>query len=164
MLQLSLDYHAAEDRLLLRIGLGDEEARFWLTRRMVKELWPLLGRAAQLLVSPTLPPGLRHEASEMQRQAAVQKLDFAKPYNPSRKAVFGDAPVLPIRIDLDQADGQPVPAWRLHAPNGRFVALPLDANLHAGLTELLKKAVAQADWDFQLGVKPPADAPAPGVH
>lgn len=164
MLQLSLDYISAEDRLLLRIGLGEEEARFWITRSIVKDLWRMLGRAAQRLVPASLPPEMRHEASEMQRQAAVQALDFNRPYLAERKAVLSALPLLPTRIDIDQPPGQAAPTFRLHAPDGRFVALPLDPGLHAGLTELLKKAVAQADWDMQLSVKPAAGPVPAGIH
>lgn len=164
MLQLTLEYTPVEDRLLLRIGLKDEEARFWLTRRMVRELWPMLGRASQHLVPPSLPPELRHEASEMQRQAAVQQLDFSRPYDAGRKVVLSDAPVLPVKMEIDQSSLNTGLVLRLHAPNGRFAALPLDPALHAGLTELLKKAVAQADWDMQLNVKPTLSPVATGIH
>ena len=41
--QIRLDFAPEHDRLLMRIASGDQhELLFWLTRRCVKLLWPLL--------------------------------------------------------------------------------------------------------------------------
>ncbi|HEU4708141.1 MAG TPA: hypothetical protein VFS17_02420, partial [Methylophilaceae bacterium] len=41
--QLNLSYDKLEDRLLLRMGLADNtEIAVWLTRKMVKLMWPML--------------------------------------------------------------------------------------------------------------------------
>lgn len=165
MLQLNLDYVPAEDRLLLRIGLGNEEVQFWLTRKAVKSLWPVLGTASlQLVPGASWSESARLEASEMQRLAAVQQIDFATQYSTQRKPVWGDGPMLASGVEvLAHADG--TLTLRLHAANGRYTELPLDAKLHAGLSELLRKAVTQSDWDMSLDVKATTMAVRPGeVH
>ena len=46
--QIRIDYHQEQDRLLLRISTDDSsELRFWLTRRFVKGLWPVLMKMAE---------------------------------------------------------------------------------------------------------------------
>lgn len=100
----------------------------------------------------------------MQRQAAMQHLDFSRPYETQRKMVLSEQPVLPTKIEIERQDGTSLLVFRIHAPNGRFAAMPMEANLHAGLTELLKKAVAQADWDMGLSVKPTATPTPAGMH
>jgi hypothetical protein len=165
MLQFTVDYVPAEDRLLLRIGIGDTEALFWLTRKLVKALWPVLGEAALRLVpGANWSPAARREASEMQRQAEAQKLDFATSYNAQRKRVWGDSPVRVNVVEaLSHADGNH--ALRFHADNGQYLEVRLDAQVHAGITELLRKAVAQSDWDLQLDPGAvAAPAPAGGWH
>lgn len=165
MLQLTLDYIPAEDRLLLRIGLGVDEVQFWLTRRAIKGLWPVLGQASmQLVPKGNWSESARVEVSEMQRQAAVQQLDFATQYNTQRKPVWNEGPVLASGVEV-RVNANGALALRLHAANGRYTELPLDANLHAGLSELLRKAVAQSDWDMSLDVKGSSSAPpVGGVH
>jgi hypothetical protein len=165
MLQLTLDYVPAEDRLLLKIGLGDQEARFWLTRRAVKALWHALGQASlQLVARENWSESARIEASEMQRQAAVQRLDFGTKYNTERKPVWDEGSVLASGMEVI-ANGDGTLMFRLHGANGRYTELPMDANLHAGLSELLRKAVSQSDWDISLDVKSSnMEAPSGGVH
>ncbi len=154
MLQLTIDYVPTEDRLLLKIGMGEEEAQFWLTRKALKMLWPILGQASLHLVSnPTLPANLRHEVAEMQRQAMTRELDYATPYKVERKIVWAGGPQLVTQVDLRQMDDGTL-QLQLTAVNGGCVNLGLNLHIQAGLTDMLQKAVAGTDWDLSLDVKP----------
>lgn len=154
MLQLTLDFVPAEDRMLLRIGMGEEEGQLWLTRAILKQFWPMLGQASLNLVSnPTLPSALRHEVAEMQRQSLAKALDYSTPYQVKPRTVLGGGPQLVTQVDVRCQEDNSLQLWLMTASGGRMT-LGLDARIHAGLVDLLQKAISRTDWDIKLDVKP----------
>lgn len=162
--QLSVSYVAEEDRLLLRLGFGSQEAVFWLTRRFVKASWPELGKAAELFpANQGVPAQSRQEAAAFQREAALAQADFKTGYDESREPVWKDGPVLAHAL-LVKPGPSGLPVLSLHNAAGIGVDLVVDVRLHAALYELLRQAVAKSGWDIDLHVATQPGAGAGRMH
>ena len=64
--RITVEFHAEEDRLMVRVFFGQKaEIQFWLTRRLVKRIWPVLvskvrarrNDRGQTVLSPQLHQG-----------------------------------------------------------------------------------------------------------
>lgn len=162
--QLSVIYVAEEDRLLLRLGFGSQEALFWLTRRFVKAIWPELGKAAELFPADAgVPLQSRQQAAAFQREAALAQADFKTGYDVSRKPVWKDGPVVAHELLVKRGPNE-LPVLSLHNAAGVGVDLVTDVRLHACLYELLRQAVAHSGWDIDLRTGAPPETGAGRAH
>lgn len=70
--------------MLFRVSGSDaDEVRIWLTRRLVKQLWPNLVRLLRKKVAREIPAAntdARRMVLGMQHEAAVGQADFSQPY------------------------------------------------------------------------------------
>jgi hypothetical protein len=83
--QLQIAYDAAQDRLLIRVATtGGQEMRAWLTRRLVRGLWPIWQRAvahARGFALPVTASTVARQAMvSMEREQAVAGSDFSTPF------------------------------------------------------------------------------------
>ncbi|MBK7901469.1 MAG: hypothetical protein KA603_11805 [Azonexus sp.] len=139
-----------QDRLLLRIATNtQEEVRVFVTRRLLRDLWPLLmavladhlGRPAP--TSGSAPAGA-----------------FGEPYrleNPSLP--LGAQPLLPGEAKVEP-HGPGRCLLTLKEPRERCFALALDADLLHALCAMLRAGAEQARWDLDLPYGSPAPAGA----
>lgn len=159
--QIHLSFRRDEDRLLLLTSFRGEdgslqEIRTWLTRRMVKVLWPAIVQAMEAQVTLEKPQaahakgdivGMAHEESVA---AMKDNGNFGNPYDAGVEkyplgetpllitdASFSIAPNVPIRINLKRADGF-----------GFEIALAPPV-LH-GFCTLLMETVKLAEWGLDL--------------
>lgn len=160
--QLNLGFDPQQDRLLLRISTTEQtEYRLWLTRRIVKAIWPGL---VQLVHSSPLArqqsePAAKQAVVEFQREKALSETRFSETYDGERYA-----PALP---------GEPLLVWGVRMrpvegggcdleflpKEGQGVKVRLqDQMLHA-LNKLFQDALKATDWDIAL-VMPSEPAPA----
>lgn len=167
--QLQLAYHPEQDRLLLRATTRDgREFRFWLTRRLLKGLWPALHRALAREVGVQTPadPMAQREVLQFRRQQAVQRADFSTPFEElhGRTHPLGEEPVLVARAALAPArDGRHGLSLLPRAGPGCNLALTDDL-LHS-LIRLLEDALERADWGLAtpiLGSASTEPPPSPG--
>lgn len=137
--QLQIAHDAVQDRLLLRVATqADEEFRVWLTRRLLRELWPHL---AQLAASPAAGP-----APAGQSEAP----HFEEPFR-NEPATFplGSNPLLTSEIKVDtHADGPVHLTFREGRERSFELTLTVDL-LHA-LRAMLRAGAEQAHWDLAL--------------
>lgn len=167
--QMQVRYDARADRLLWQVRSADGALfAVWLTRRLVRALWPpyqaLLTQATIRQTVPQAgPASLVPEAQAMLAEQALSRplpgADFEQPFNADAQAQpLGAEPLLPEAIDFGPSAG-PAPGVRLRVrePGGRSFSLDLHADLAAALARLILQAVAASDWDLALG---PAAAPA----
>lgn len=170
--QLQLTYQAEEDRLLLRASFreadgGLQELRAWLTRRMIRNLWPAIVNSLETQVSLDKPLAAHASADivGMEHHASVEQIresgSFDTPYAADIQTYpLGEAPILVTTVNFTQHANEPI---QLHlAPaqgNGFEIAFP-PVVLH-GLCSLLKEAVRNADWDLDLEM--PGLEPAPAT-
>jgi hypothetical protein len=161
-LQFAAKYLAEEDRILLRVGHADKEVQVWLTRRLIKLLWPLLGKISVNLVDArAAAPAVRREISDLQRQVALQTADFSTAYQSQREAIQGIAPLLATHLVVKSLpDG--TTALRLQDARGMGVDLPMDAAVHSGFCELMRKCATESGWDMVLEYDSQPQPPATG--
>jgi hypothetical protein len=139
-----------EDRLLLRISTTDRhEFRFWMTRRFVKLLWPVLGRmlASTPVAKTAGDPQSRQAILAFQHETVLSQSNFSQPFDEGDyQRPLGDTPVLLARIQLKEIDGGGQ-ILCLHPETGNGVEIILDVKLLHGFARLVDDAVSKADWD-----------------
>ncbi len=141
--QLQIAHDAVQDRLVLRVSTqADEEFRVWLTRRVLRELWPHLAR----LLGPA-----NDRAALPGEIAAWPAPSGLTPVLPDDKVSYplGATPLLISEIQCDSlADG----SFQLTFREGRerSFELGLTPDLLQAFCAMLRTAAEQAHWDLAL--------------
>lgn len=152
--QFSASYDAAEDRLLLRVRTTDDaEFRFWLTRRFVELLWPILMKIADAFNSRKAPdnPQARSVLAEMAHGEAVGAANFSSQYQKGSQFPLGEQPILLARISVNAKEGH-TQTLTLLPQEGQGLHLELDEKLVHVLARLLQEAAIGAEWGLKLQV------------
>lgn len=149
--QLSVNYHTAEDRLLLKIGMSNNyEVTAWLTRRVAKLLLILLNKTP--LTTTPVPADYAARkpqiAQEMTKNAVSQKLDFSTQYQ-ARKPAQPDKNFLVYKCQIEQNSTQNL-CLELLCTNKQSIKLVLNDELLMALVNMLELSTRQADWDFSV--------------
>jgi len=157
--QIQIAFAPLEDRLLLRISTsGNEEFRFWITRRYLKVLWRVITKI--LIENPQIRTQSSEEAQRsvlsFQHEKAVQEADFSTAFDESGQTLpLGGTPVLLSRIQSKRgSDGGTVIC--LHPEKGQGVEIAVNDSILHALSRLVIQAVAQTDWDLQLHRQAPS--------
>jgi hypothetical protein len=165
--QLQLSFDAEQDRLLFRMN-GDDgaELRAWLTRRMIKLLWPnLLGILGKkiALETPAATPEAQRMLAGMQHEAQVRGADFSQPFRAQAQHFpLGEQPLLVTRVDLTLLPSRQI-LFAMKSPQGASIDVNMDEALFHGLCRLLQQSCELAGWDMRLQFPgQEADAPAQG--
>lgn len=160
--QLQAAYQIEQDRILVRINThAGEELRLWLTRRMVKNLFPHMIKACTELVS-TLPQQASHDGAdsraltEFSKQESLRQADFQTPFdNQALTLPMGDEPLLATTVHIATSAGGTLRlGFEEKLPAGaktRSFEVTLSPTLLHGLLHLLETALKQADWGLTLG-------------
>ena len=154
--RITVEFHAGEDRLLVRVFFNARaEIQFWLTRRLLKRIWPVLLQMAQakpdIQVQPN--PEARKAMLGMQHEKALQEVKFskAKEEPEAREHPLGNAPMLVSKVRAGRNQkGQTVLSLLPAAGNGVDLALG-DTLLH-GLIKLMQDTAVKAEWDLTMSV------------
>ena len=165
---MQVRYQPTTDRVLWQVrSTAGELFAVWLTRRMLKQLWPPLANlvttaaVAQVAPSATVLPEAREMLAQAARSRPLPGTDFAKPFDPKPVAQpLGAEPLLPTEIDLGPgANGQ---GLRITAREqaGRQMSLQLSNDLATALLRLVEQALVEADWGFGAA-NPAAQAAEP---
>lgn len=168
--QLSINYLAEQDRLLVRVNTSaDEEFRLWLTRRLVLNFWPALNQTVLHHVAPGENAGQtaatddfsRQMLSEFQRAQTLENADFRTPYKAiPGKLPLGGEPLVVTEINLTPLDKgglqlqfieslPPLEGVQEQQPGlrePRGFHMTLDPKLVHGLVHLLSQAIALSQW------------------
>ena len=159
--QLQVSYVTEQDRILVRLNThAGEELRLWMTRRMVKNLFPRINEVASELVASQRPDS-RHDGidtralTQFKKRESLQKADFSTPFD-SQATVWplGDAPLLATTLHITpRGDG----ALRIvfeekiaQAAATRSFEVTLGQDLLHGFLHLLESALQHADWGISL--------------
>ena len=96
--RITVEFHAEDDRLMVRVFFDEKaEIQFWLTRRLVKRVWPVLLQMAQTKPDIQMQPDpeMRKTLLNMQHEKTLQEVKFSKaaypeaPYAPRGPAASG---------------------------------------------------------------------------
>ncbi len=165
---MQLRYQPAADRLLwqLRTTNGDLYA-VWLTRRMVRLLWPPLAKLVtnaglvQEMPNATVLPEAQAMLAQAIRERPLPGASFKEPFDTRVVAQpLGAEPLLPEAIDLGPGDGGKGLKLQLREGGGRRLAMQLSADLATALQRLLEQALAAADWGLVVASAADSDGPA----
>ena len=162
--QINLKYEAEQDRLLLRIRVGeDEEVRLWFTRRYVAKLWPallqVLGKTPQ--VSTQASTEARQAVMAFQHQDAVSRADFKRDYEAGQpQAALGEAPLL-VNGSRFKMDDPKRPVLSFQTADGKQVTINLNVETLHSFCRLVQQAARVAEWDLSLEFAGDAPTPAP---
>ncbi len=153
--QIRIDFIPEQDRLLMRLASADRsEVLLWLTRRCVRLLWPLLIKmteSAPYIAQQPLPEA-RQALLGMQREQALSKANFSRPYaTENRDRPLGAEPLVVARLNTGR-NQQGKHVVMLLPQQGQGVTLALEDTLLHGLCKLLQDVVAKTDWDIALAV------------
>lgn len=153
--QFNAAYEALQDRILMRIRTSDgAEFRFWITRRYLALLWPLLMKMADAFSArKSADPLTRSALAELAHGEAVGQADFASQYQEGTLFPLGPDPVLLARISLRPPAGE-TQTLILLPQEGQGINLDLDEKLVHILARLLQHAATVAEWALKLDVAP----------
>ena len=153
--RITVEFLAEEDRLLMRVFFdGKSEVQFWLTRRLVNRIWPVLLSVAQakpdIQVQPN--PEVRKAMLGMEHEKALQEVKFSRAaQEPARAHPLGQAPVLVSKVRARRNEKNQT-VLTLRPPVGNGVDLNLGDTVLHGLMKLIQVSVAKAQWDVLLSV------------
>jgi hypothetical protein len=162
--QIRIDFIPEHDRLLVRVAGADRsEVLLWLTRRCVRLMWPLLVKMTQSVpqIAQQPLPAARDALLGMQREEALSKANFSRPYDAEgRERPLGAEPILVAKVNTGR-NAQGKHALALLPQEGQGVTLGLDDTLLHALCKLMQDVVAKADWNMALTMPTGQPAPAP---
>ena len=172
---MQVRYQPAADRLLWQVRTQTGELfAVWLTRRMLRQLWPPLRHLvtsagmAQVAPNATVLPEAREMMAQVARARPLAHANFSTPFDAKPVAQpLGPEPLLPTAIDLGPGADAKGLRITVREPAGRHMTLALSADLATALMRLLEQALAEADWGLGSAVAtapsgiPGAEPPAP---
>jgi hypothetical protein len=158
--QLQLSYQAQDDRILLRLSFKTEdgslqEIRAWLTRRLIRNLWPGIIQALETQVALD-QPSAAHASAEivgMEHQACVSEIkasgSFDTPFEAGAQGFpMGEAPILVTAAHFAVNANQAL-LLSFAADSCSFEVAFGQTMLH-GFCTLLQQAVKLSEWDIEL--------------
>ena len=149
--QINLQFDPLQDRALLRLNTEEQaEFRFWLTRRFVKLLWPVLIRSleANPEVERQSSPVGQQTVLSFQREQALGSSDFQTEYHGDAQTFpAGETPRLVYKAELKPGPGKER-TLGLYPKDGQGVQLALTEALLHSFCKLLAETVAKAAWDL----------------
>jgi len=151
--QIQISFVPLEDRLLLRMNTADSSGfQFWVTRRYLKILWPVLLEMLQKDEQITVQQSevAKKEVLSFQHQEAAQKMDYSKDFeSTAQQQPLGDEPVLLAKVSIkpNEEGGQTL---CMHPDQGQGIELALNQTLLHSICKLLQDTVANAEWDIDL--------------
>ncbi|WP_420477103.1 hypothetical protein [Noviherbaspirillum sp. ST9] len=172
--QIQVTYQAEEDRILCRTSFlapdGElQEIRTWLTRRMIRALWPTLLEAMEKQVALDNPQAAHASGHvvEMEHHASVEAIRDSGSFDSVYKDdicgfPLGEAPLLVANANFSLAAGQPI-RLNLSPVEGSGFEIAFAQQVLHGFTSLLWEAAAKADWELDLAL-PGAALAAPASH
>lgn len=157
--QLNIGYNIEQDRLLLRIGLSDDnELVVWLTYRVARQIWQLFNAEINLPTATSIksdaPPATAVEQFNKEVQSAVtlKKLDFETKYQPRSQKLVDDI-LLAKEIKLV---GEQQRQIEILCVGGVSLKLNVGNPLMLALCNMLQMSAKKAAWDLGSAVTLPA--------
>ena len=144
-MQFQLTYDAKQDRMLLRVNLGDRVLGFWLTRRCCRILWQVIQQRLNTQLVPGVTPQAQGWMKQMQHQQIDKKLDTTP--EPTA-AIAGEAILVMAIRHGSHSDGRHLIG--LYDEQEQGETFVLSAELLHGLIKILMESEKKADWALNL--------------
>ncbi|MBO6704146.1 MAG: hypothetical protein JJ921_17515 [Pseudomonadales bacterium] len=149
--QLQMRYSPEEDRVLLRINTtGQEEFRFWLTRRYCGLIIQALNahRSADPDVTAQSTPVAKKAVEAFKQEAANAEGNFEQAFQEAKTYPLGEHPALAQRLKYSIDSG--LLALTIEPKEGRGITIKLDAKLNFNVSKLLGAAIATGEWQLEM--------------
>ena len=164
--QLSVRHDERQDRLLWRLNTKEgQEYQFWLTRRMLTRLLPVLNQA--LLKLQATEPGLASSDTvslqmlrDFKRENLMAHADFKTPFVPGTMEMsLGPLPMLvtEARLSMETPGSLGLVLEEKMGDQGKSCQLTLASDLVEGLLLLTQQALQSADWSVPFHGSLPAE-------
>ncbi len=165
--QLQATYVLEQDRILVRLNTpAGEELRLWLTRRMVRNLFPHMQQVTEEILARQATGGNdpgpdRSARTQKLRQESLRKTDFTTPFKDQASTLpIGETPLLATTIHITVCDGGTLRiGFEEELPGAhakRSFEVTLGQDLLLGFLHLLDTTLQHADWGIWLDL---GDAP-----
>ena len=165
--QIQVSFAPTEDRLLLRLNTDDHsELRFWLTRRYIKLLTPILTKMVETTGRAAMIPETqaRETVADFEREEALASADFKTQFNEAAEYLpLGETPIILARIQTKKGPDS-VPILCMHPQEGQGIELNMDSKLLHSFRKLLFDGIKSADWDLAPKIPQPSDLDASGTR
>lgn len=170
--QLAVIYQPEQDRILVRVNTTQaEEFRFWMTRRLTLQLWPVMQEVSQrrmLAADVTLhpcagqDPMLNDDAlamlAEFKKEQMLKEADFNTPFKPPTLWPMGEVPLLLTTVEIKALPNLDCClSLREEQPGSqktRGLELKLVPELMQGFMHLLEAALLASEWRAAHAVQP----------
>lgn len=150
--QIQVVYNPEEDRILLRVNSAEkQEFRFWLTRRFTILMLQILFTHAESDpdISLQKDPQAKRTVQAFKREQAISNAEFDKPFrDDSSQFPLGETTQLAFRLTHNRL-GENL-RLGVHPKVGEGINMVIDRNINANLTQLLLKAIQQAQWNLSV--------------
>lgn len=153
--QIQASFSDVEDRILLRMNtVKHTEFRFWLTRRFVSRLFPVMLETIQAIPEVAVQnTALNREAViDFQRENATQNADFSTPFEEDKAVTnypLGKDGILVVKGKLQQKseDGFEL---SLKDNNNKGIDFTFNIDILYLLQKLLQDTLQKTDWGIPL--------------
>lgn len=160
--QVQATYQVEQDRILVRLNTHTAaEFRLWLTRRMVKKLFPNIIQASEELIAPQAQPTDSSDldqqaASAIKKKEALQQADFTTPYSADAQILpIGSEPLLATTVYITpDATGSLRLRFEEKTPDTvmpRNFEVTLGPALLIAFLHLMESVLKHTDWGISLG-------------
>jgi hypothetical protein len=169
--QIQVSYQAGQDRLLCRASFKREkpgqsagqseslsEIRAWLTRRMVRNLWPAIIEVLERQVTLTMPEAahIKSDIVGMEHESSLNRMRTAGAFDTPfvtdvRDFPFGEIPMLVHHVDFTMDAGKPI-RITLRPESGHGFEMKMAPAMFHAFCELMRDAVKRAEWDVELAL------------
>ena len=148
--QINIGYRTHEDRLLLKVGMSNnQELVAWLTRRMTQSLLTLMNKTPlTTTVSTEYAKQSPQIAQEITKNSVSQELDFSTQYE-ARQQIQPEEIFLVQKCLVESIEGKNL-SLKLLCTNKKTITLALNDTLLMGLINMLEMGVRQAEWGFSI--------------
>ena len=161
--QMTIEYVAAEDRLLFRVSTTARlEYQLWLTRRLVAGMWKMMvGTFAQAPDVKEQPAArVKKAIMSMQHQEAVGDADFATKRQTDTQAPPGMEDALLVTAVSSKRIDEHVRRLQFRTTVGKDISINLTEEMTHALCHLIQQGADKAGWKLGLVI---GDAAATGA-
>ena len=162
--QIQVSFSDIEDRILLRMNtINHEEFRFWLTRRFISRLFPVMLETIQGIpdIASQQTPSNRNAVMDFQREQATQNADFSTPFEENKPETLyplGADAVLVVRGSLRQKS-ENIFELSLKDKNNKGIDFAFNVDILYLLQKLLLDTLPKTDWGLYFNSSKPSVMP-----
>ena len=163
--QIQVGVDAVQDRLILRIATAaNEEIRVFVTRRFLREIWPPLAQACQILNPPSAAAAGEKAVAGGSQGSFEESFSVDNPIYP-----LGSTPLLASEMVLEPIEPGGC-RMTLREARERSFSFNLDGDLAQAICAMLRAGADKAGWDLKLdyaatqATTAPASTPVQTLH